>query len=49
MMMEQLKEEGADFQQVDYRARSALHVACLKGKLNIAEFLLKESKILDLS
>lgn len=44
-MMYQLKDEGADFNQVDYRARSALHIACIKGHINVVKFLLKESNI----
>ena len=40
-----MKDEGADFNSVDYNARSALHIACINGHLNVVKFLLKESKI----
>lgn len=31
----QLKEEGVDFNCVDYRSRSALHIACINGYLEV--------------
>lgn len=43
----QLKEEGVDFNCVDYRARSALHIACIHGYFEVVKFLLKEKVNLD--
>lgn len=42
--MTQLKEEGADFTTVDYKDRTPLHIACIKGHLNVVKLLLKQSK-----
>jgi len=45
--LQQLKEEGVDFNCVDYRARSALHIACLHGYKQVVRFLIKEKVNLD--
>lgn len=45
--LEQLKEEGCDFNCVDYRARSALHIACLHGYMPAVRFLIRENVNLD--
>jgi len=46
-MLKQLKDEGADFNCVDYRARSALHIACIHGFMPIVRFLISEKVNLD--
>lgn len=43
-MMQTLKEEGACLNAVDYKGRSALHIACINGHYSIVKFLVKESK-----
>lgn len=43
-MMISLREEGANFNVVDYKARSPLHMSCRKGYIEIVKFLLKQSK-----
>jgi ankyrin repeat protein len=45
--LKQLKEEGVDFNCVDYRGRSALHIACLHGYMPVVQFLMKEAVNLD--
>ena len=46
-MLQQLKEEGVDFNCVDYRARSALHIACIHGFMPTVRYLMKEKVNLD--
>jgi ankyrin repeat protein len=46
-MLKQLKDEGADFNCVDYRARSPLHIACIHGYMPIVRFLMQEKVNLD--
>lgn len=42
-MMNQLKDLKIDFNQLDYKGKSPLHIACLKGHVNIVKFLIKQS------
>lgn len=45
--LKQLKDEGVDFNCVDYRGRSALHIACIHGYMPVVQFLMKEAVNLD--
>jgi ankyrin repeat protein len=40
MLMKQLASEGADFTLVDYRGRAPIHVAAIKGDIEIVKFLI---------
>lgn len=39
-LMKQLASEGADFTLVDYRGRAPIHVAAIKGDIEIVKFLI---------
>eukprot|EP00347_Sterkiella_histriomuscorum_P002989 403366027 len=45
--IQKLKEQGVNFNSIDYRSRTALHTACMKGKQQVVEFLVNENMNLD--
>jgi len=47
-MMENVANQGADFNHTDYRGRSAIHIAVINGHLEIVRFLVQQYVNLDL-
>jgi lysophospholipase len=46
-LMAQLADEGADFNNQDYRGRTPLHIATLNGNFEVVKFLLDQRVNID--
>lgn len=46
-MMNSLASEGLDFGLVDYRGRGPIHIAAIKGDIEIVKFLIEQRVNLD--
>ena len=47
-LMKKLSQQGADFNQVDYRGRAPIHIACISGNIEVVKYLLNQSVNLDM-
>lgn len=48
-LLRQLADEGANLNQVDYRGRAPIHIACINGNYAAVKFLVQQGNVnLDL-